>query len=92
MYSLSTIIESQTWDNLEDMLEELHANERTIPCGIILDKNGKVEFTNTFELLKAVQERIELKQQTIRYSLFNIDFETNKVIATIKDYVLSYKG
>ena len=92
MYSLSIVVESRIWDTIEELLEELRADERTIPCGVIHEGNRPIEFNNVFELLKAVQERIELKQTMIRFSLFNIDFETYKVILTVKDYVLSYKG
>lgn len=92
MYNLSIVVESQTWTSIEDLLNELHANERIVPCGVIHEGDRPIEFNNTFELLKAIQERIELKQIYIHYSLYNIDFETNKVISTIKDYILSYKG
>ena len=92
MYSLSTVVESQVWDNLQAMLKEIHADERIVPCGVIHEGEKQIIFNNTFELLKAIQERIELKRKMIRFSLYNIDFETNKIILTIKSYVLSYKG
>lgn len=92
MYNLSTVVESQTWDSIEDLLNELHADERVIPCGVIYEGNKPIVFDNTFELLKAIQERIKLKKQRIRCSLYNITFEINKVILTIEDYVLIYKG